>query len=461
MSGHKKATVTLSEDEYRRLHDAEMQLRFMKKKLPDMIRVEQDENLAVIQDTLARMEQRQGDYKEIVNQFDDQLRYLEMDTADALVEQHSRLQETIHDINESLLANTETVLSEQARIFEEMVIEEHNQRQAQVLELENQMLDYSQREQKKGEYVSRWLEQCLVLSSFIKERYAYKKFSPGTIEKIEQNLSLAQENLAQDSSEAALVIAQTAYSQLSELRLVLERQQSSWQILYQTSLLTVHRFLEEIGNNQNLPALDLDGNELPEDVDIDYWSGRKLSRLSEYARNVLQQLERNQRLLDHAALNKLLHETIPGMQHDLDKIIFDARWAALNSQIRINIADLVIQALEQQGFTLQKALYNNHDLRKTFSAYVQNYQGNEVVIQVNPVAGDAGKNELQLFSLDEEQRTQHELKQRSKEVTDSLKRFGLVIGSIDTVQEHLVQAQTGSQTTNRENFSRSTSNHGN
>jgi len=461
MSGHKKATVTLSEDEYRRLHDAEMQLRFMKKKLPEMIQVEQDENLAVIQDNLARMEQRQGDYKEIVNQFDDQLRYLEMDTADALVEQHSRLQETIHDISEGLLANTETVLSEQARIFEEMVIEEHNQRQVQMLELENQMLDYSQREQKKGEYVSRWLEQCLVLSSFIKERYAYKKFSPGTLEKIEQNLYLAQENLAHDNSEAALVIAQTAYSQLSELRLVLERQQSSWQILYQTSLLTVHRFLEEIGNNQNLPALDLDGNELPENVDIDYWSGRKLSRLSEYARNVLQQLERNQRLLDHAALNKLLHETIPGMQHDLDKNIFDARWAALNSQIRINIADLVIQALEQQGFTLQKALYNNHDLRKTFSAYVQNYQGNEVVIQVNPVAGDAGKNELQLFSLDEEQRTQHELKQRSKEVTDSLKRFGLVIGSVDTIQEHLVQAQTGSQTTRRENFSRSASNHGN
>ena len=118
MSGHKKATVTLSEDEYQRLHDAEMQLRFMKKKLPEMVQAEQDENLAVYQDNLARMQQRQEDYKEIVNQFDDQLRYLEMDTADALV------------------------------------------------------------------------------------------------------------------------IDQTAYTQLSELRLVLERQQSSWQILYQTSLLT-------------------------------------------------------------------------------------------------------------------------------------------------------------------------------------------------------------------------------
>jgi len=342
-----------------------------------------------------------------------------------------------------------------------MVIEEHNQRQAQVLELENQMLDYSQREQKKGEYVSHCLEQCLILSGFIKKRYAYKKFSPGSLEKIEQNLYLAQENLAHDSSEAALVIAQTAYTQLSELRLVLERQQSSWQILYQTCLLTAHRFLEEIGNNQNLPALDLDGNELPEHVDIDYWSGRKLSRLAEYARNMLQQLERNQRLLDHTALHKLLHETVPGMQHDLDKILFDARWAALNSQIRINIADLVIQALEQQGFTLQNALYNNHDLRKAFSARVQNYQGNEVVIQVNPVAGDAGKNELQLFSLDEEQRTQHELKQRSKEVADSLNRFGLVVGSIDTVQEHLGQAQPGSQTTIHENLTRSTNSHGN
>jgi hypothetical protein len=461
MSGHKKATVTLSEDEYRRLHDAEMQFRFMKRKLPEMIQVERDENLALIHDNLNRMEERQENYKEIVNQLDDQLRTIEMETADALVEQHNRMEAAFDELNDDLLIKTENVLSEQARIFEEMLIEEHNQRQAQLMEIEGQMLDLSQKEQMKADYVIHWLEQCLVLSNFIKDHYAYKKFSPGTLEKIEQNLYMAQENLEYDSSEAALVIAQTAYVQLSELRLVLERQQSSWQILHQTCLLTARRFLDDIENCQNLPALDLDGNELPENIDIDYWSGRKLSRLAEHGRNIIQQLEKDKRLLDHAALNTLLHETIPGMQQALDKAVFEARWSALNSQIRINIADLVIQALEQQGFTLQNALYNNHDLRKAFTAQVQNYQGNEVVIQVNPIAGDVGKNELQLISLDEEQRTQHELTQRSREIAESLKSFGLNVGSIDTVQEHLIQAQTGSQSGRGTHLTRTTSSHGN
>jgi hypothetical protein len=461
MSGHKKATVTLSEDEYRRLHDAEMQFRFMKKKLPEIIRIEQEENLAVLQDNLSQMELRQADYKEIIYQFDDQIRTIELDTADALVEQHNRLQATINEISGDLLFETENVINEQARIFEDMVIEEHNQRQAQMLEIENQILDFSQREQRKAEYVSHWLEQGLILSDFIKEHYAYKKFSPGIIEKIDQNLYLAQENLEHDSSDAALVISQTAYSQLSELRLVLERQQSSWQILYQTCILTVHRLLDDIKNNNILPALDLDGVELPENVDIDFWSGRKLSRLVEYARNVLQQLERDASFLDHPALNNLLHETIPGLQRDLDKIIFDARWSALNSQIRINIADLVIQALEQQGFTLQDALYNNNDLRKAFTAQVQNYQGNEVLIQVNPIPGDAGKNELQLISLDMEQRTQHELKQRSKEVADSLIRFGLNVGSIESINEQPAQPEPNLHSRHREKIIRTTSSHGN
>jgi hypothetical protein len=461
MSGHKKTTVTLSENEYRRLHDAEMQFRFMKRKLPEMIQAERDENLSLIHDNLLRMEERQLDYKEIIDQLDDQLKIIEMDTADAMVEEHSRMQAALDELNDDLLLETENVLSEQARIFEEMIIEEHNQRQTQLMEIESQMLDFTQREQRKTDYVIHWLEQCLVLSGFIKEHYAYKKFSPGSIEKIEQSLYMAQENLEHDSSEAALAIAQTSYAQLSELRLVLERQQSSWQILHQTCLLTAHRFLDDIENCKNLPALDLDGNELPENVDTDYWSGRKLSRLAEYGRNIIQQLERDKRLLDHAALNNLLHDTIPAMQHDLDKAVFDARWSALNSQIRINIADLVIQALEQQGFTLQNALYNNHDLRKAFTAQVKNYQGNEVVIQVNPITGDVGKNELQLISLDEEQRTQHELTQRSREIVESLKSFGLNVGSIDTVQEHLVEAQPNKILDRAEHLTRTTSSHGN
>jgi hypothetical protein len=103
--------------------------------------------------------------------------------------------------------------------------------------------------------------------------------------------------------------------------------------------------------------------------------------------------------------------------------------------VRINIADLVVQALEQQGFVLQESQYNNNDQRKAFSARVQNLEGSEVIIQVMPVPGDAGKNELQLHSLDKDMRTEHELRQRSLEISRTLNDYGLVVGAMTTADK--------------------------
>ena len=133
-------------------------------------------------------------------------------------------------------------------------------------------------------------------------------------------------------------------------------------------------------------------------------------------------------------MNQLIQTDFPAFQEELDRLIVDARLAALNSQVRINIADLVVQALEQQGFVLQESKYNNNDQRKAFSARVQNLEGSEVIIQVMPVPGDAGRNELQLHSLDKDQRTEHELRKRSHEITRTLNDYGLVVGALTTAE---------------------------
>jgi len=249
------------------------------------------------------------------------------------------------------------------------------------------------------------------------------------MEKLDRELDLCIQNLNQGMLEAALLNAQQTYSRLSELRSELERKHSEWNVLYQSCLLTARRFYALLANSQKLPALDTDGNELPYQIDVDFWCGRKLSRLAEKTRNVILHLEKNQAILDASALNTLIQADFPALQEELDRLVVDARLAALNSQVRINIADLVVQALEQQGFVLQDAQYNSNDQRKAFSARVQNLEGSEVVIQVMPVPGDAGKNELQLLSLDKDLRTEHELRQRSQEISRTLNDYGLFVGA--------------------------------
>lgn len=119
---------------------------------------------------------------------------------------------------------------------------------------------------------------------------------------------------------------------------------------------------------------------------------------------------------------------LPGYYQALEEIVMDGRVNALNSQLRINIADLVVRALQEQGFALEGSEYKSADQRSTYGARLTNLEGNEVVVQVAPTGQNLGANELHLESLDREERTEHELQQRWYEVSRSLASFGLEVG---------------------------------
>ena len=430
MSGLKKATVTLSENEYRKLHDAQMRLRFLERKVPDMLEEAQETSNALLWENVGLLRDRQQDYQELVNGFDEQVRDLESETAESLAAYQESFYSSLQNVAGDLLEHTSQALAEQNQLFLDLYNQENNFRQEQLSHLEHQIATLQSSTRQKRVYAMQWIDAARKLAGFIQARYDVNKFAPGQVGKLSKDLQLCLQNLNQGMPEAALLNAQQTYSRLSELRGELERKQNEWSVLYQASLLTARRFYAILAGAQRLPALDTDGNELPYEIDVDFWCGRKLSRLAEKTRNVLQQLEKDKAILDAAALNQLIQNDFPAFQEELDKLVIDARLAALNSQVRINIADLVVQALEQQGFVLQESTYSNNDQRKAFSARVQNLEGSEVVIQVMPVAGDAGKNELQLHSLDKDQRTEHELRQRSLEISRTLNDYGLVVGAL-------------------------------
>jgi hypothetical protein len=430
MSGLKKATVTLSENEYRKLHDAQMRLRFLERKVPDMLEEAQETSNALLWENVSLLRDRQQEYQDLVNGFDDQVRNLESETVESLAAYQENFYTSLQNVAGNLLDHTSQALAEQNQLFLDLYTQENNLRQEQLSQLEQQIATLHGSTRQKRAYAMQWIDAARKLTGFIQARYDAHKFAPGQIGRFNRELQLCMQNLNQGMPEAALLNAQQTYSHLSELRGELERKQNEWTVLYQASLLTARRFYAMLANCQSLPALDTDGNELPYEIDVDFWCGRKLSRLTEKTRNVLQQLEKNQAILDADALNQLIQTDFPASQEELDRLVVDARLAALNSQVRINIADLVVQALEQQGFVLQESKYSNNDQRKAFSARVQNLEGSEVVIQVMPVPGDAGKNELQLHSLDKDQRTEHELRQRSSEISRTLNDYGLVVGAI-------------------------------
>jgi hypothetical protein len=162
-------------------------------------------------------------------------------------------------------------------------------------------------------------------------------------------------------------------------------------------------------------------------IDVNFWScdglDRAKSNLGELARTLqLEEISTDQ-------LREMLNHTLPQARQAINDAIYQARLAVMNSQLRINIADLVIEALQTQGYALQEAEYARNDQRMAYSARVRNFEGNEIVIQVFP-SDIVGKNELHLVSLDREQRTEYELLRRSEEVTKSLGQHGLQVDNL-------------------------------
>jgi hypothetical protein len=80
-------------------------------------------------------------------------------------------------------------------------------------------------------------------------------------------------------SEAAIVTAQQLYSAFSDLRVELERTLSEWNVLLQTAWEAVSQLQAVAQVSEQVQAVDLDGNELPFSIPVDYWSQGRLGQL--------------------------------------------------------------------------------------------------------------------------------------------------------------------------------------
>jgi hypothetical protein len=429
MSGHKRATITISEDEYRRLHDAEMKLRFLPKKQPEPTVLTNQVQTAVF-DHLDHFRNRQADFDRVLVSLSDEIQSIERQTSTVLVDQQTRFSEQISAAVGNLSERTQLLLAEQSSRFDIMILEEHQQRQLEMIAYDQSLGRLEANFNRKIELADRWIQAAEELDRFICENYYHEQFAPGAIRRFEMRLRQSIDNLADGVPEAALIQAQQVYSELSELRLVLEQRENEWNTLYQAAWEGIYNLLNSADSCHICPAHDLDGQELPEPVDIDYWSNGELGNAIERIADLGLQLQ-----IDHistADLTDILDQGLPLARQAVEEAIYNARLAVLNSQLRINIADLVVDALQKQGFVLQQAEYARDDQRLAYSAKVRNLEGNEIVIQVNP-SDSIGKNELHLVSLDREQRTEHELRQRSLEVTRSLGQYGLQVENLRAV----------------------------
>jgi hypothetical protein len=279
-----------------------------------------------------------------------------------------------------------------------------------------------------------WINRCNALYEFILQEFDTAHFVPGRIEKITQRLDLARSNLDYGMPEAALSTAQMAFTELSDLRIDLEAKTLEWQNLFACAFSSLKEICNTITANSHIPALDTEGRELPILIDINSWSAGTHEKLLEESRRLLRRLSDHPNEARIEDLRRIIENDLPRIRIGLETVIYEARLHALQAQLRANIAELALQALMIQGFTLTDSGYTGNDLNESYEARLLNRaEGITVEVKVVPQPGQGYANDIIVISEDSTLRTEHELRTRFNELRSTFADYGLSIGPAQTV----------------------------
>ena len=430
MSGYKRATISITRDEYDRLRAANAVLR----QVPAMSQPTADDLAAqareALQGSMQEMERRQAHFQHLLRGFDDTLRQHERATARSLRQiQTDALRQAQQEAG-VLWERVNGLLAGQEQKFLGYLAEHQRQNGEALSALSAEIQRIHNRADQMNVMAQRWLSHALAFAGFLRDNYACEFFRPAWLDNLFGQIEQARANLAEGMYETTIVAMQQLYNEMSAGRLELEQQQSTWQMLLLANWEAVQQILAHAQESQYVQAYDLEGSPLPYQIDVDYWSQGRLSYLTGKLQEFSDHLGEPVPTFGVTQLNYWRERTIPAYYAALEDIISEARVSALNSQLRVNIADLVVKALHDQGFHLENSTYESHDARMAYQARLMNLRGNEVVVQVVPTGTELGENELQLESLDQTVRTEHQLSQRWDEVQRSLSRYGLQVGRV-------------------------------
>jgi hypothetical protein len=434
MSGHKRAIVTINQEEYERLREAELRLRELPDTNTEAFESALRQSSEAYQKHIDQVQRRQASFEAIVQGMDESIRGLEISTSRAILAYQDTMHAEMQNYAGSLWENFEQTLASNMAYFEATVAENHRQYQEAFTQQARRMRRIETDAERKRALAEDWLAAAEDLAQFIRQYYPHDLHAPGQVDRLDDQLEMARQNLDAGLSEAVVLTTQQLYTAYSELRVNLEAILNEWQFLYQSGWESIGHLQAQAQSSAYVCGLDLDGNPLPVDIDVDYWTQGRLNRFFDGLERVNALLETQAELLPLDELRRFIAEEVPAYQKALEDIVLDARVTALNSQLRINIADLVVQALQEQGFALDASHYQDEDMRMAFGARLTSLEGSSVIVQVDPVGEDLGENELNLRALDSQPRTEHEMVQRWNEINRSLAGYGLVVGPFSTVE---------------------------
>ena len=132
MSGSKRATVQISQEEYNRLRSAEVKLRVSNRPTGDIQAQIETQVKAGIQANLGWVLQRQEKYQELIGDFHQQVREVETHTRQNIQHQQQALMDEFNQLEGSLLEATQQIVNQKYFEIQDQILSEHHNQQDRV-----------------------------------------------------------------------------------------------------------------------------------------------------------------------------------------------------------------------------------------------------------------------------------------------------------------------------------------
>lgn len=419
MSGHKKTTVTLSQEEYRRLFEAEQRLLYGTLAQPE------DTIIPAIQtyqnrvsDEMETFGRRQHAFGRVISQLSNEMQDLERSTQEQLIHQQESLFSRFLEISENAQIQMDDSFQTLFDDLNSRLQQSQDSLRQDFFRQENRILSLEQTFRSQEERAETLFRDLFTLLDHLGATFPLSPEGSPLEAELFSMIPLVENNLEAGDWPSAVSSCQHAISIASALRIQKEQEANLYQLNRNLARMELSKLAQRINAVEVIPIIDLEGNPLDQSLRLDEWTQNGWSLLNDEVIKMIDSLDQDA-IGSSADLRNLITERIPELNQKLDELVVETFRLAMDAQTRFNIANQVMLALVRQGFTPVAGSFENRNFLNQYFAKARDFKGSTVEIRVEPTE-ILQKAELHVLSSDTQDHSEHEMRQRGKEIFQDL-----------------------------------------
>lgn len=461
MSGEKQ--VRLRESEYHRLMQTARQVeqdQSQARLLQQQLQQAQDN----IQSLRRAADKREQAFEQTINSLSSDLQTTTREFQQRLAGQQKAFAEKVRQLDQRLAHQQQDFSRSVERLDERLEHQQQefrqrfqqldgqlNQQRTEYLELISQQSAYidqqfariNQQQRTAELHAAQWIADSRLLLDYIEQNQQHQKFAPGELDALKSELTMTNGNLQQGQAQAAIATGQALYGKALKLQAEIEFRQMEWDTYYGEAIKTAREHLAELEVQQTAKWLfetEQGNQELY--AEIDYWSDGALNALKARVEQSIEILEQESLPLTLEDLKQRiqLHQT---SQAELDSLITLAKERLIASQLRVSIAEDLLDELDRSGWQLVESVWQGEQedgkgWKNSYHLKLSDLGGNEMITVILPEDTPLGQieNRVQFAYYPKDNNDRRFAATQTERLNDTLHRLGLTQERLQCVPGH-------------------------